>query len=507
MPEVISSVSQASGRGVFIIFKAVLDAVLAVGTGRAAMIAQLPWGPIDTETPFQDAATFRAMFAPNGFTRTGQGYLMATKFPWIDLQIIRVLGTGPVKATYTIQNSVPANCLIVPAKYYGASGNGIQVVIANATSGTGTSFDMTVSITDAATGLVTSETYPDVDSTQVADDATHTYWAGLTANSQLLGTLVKTGASRPVNGTYTLATGSDGAAIASGNYLGTPGSADKGLALLELDADVSFVFTDDPGSGNLAAVMAGIKAHCVLMKDRRIGVLMGLPAETSATAKTNAAANQLDHCVYVWPHGKVLDDQGNKTVIPLSGPLASFATLLTPHLSIAYKSKAFTKALSNIVELDASATKATKTDLEKNGVVPFEKSGKTGYFSPYCDVTTSKTSAVFGVRMADYIAFSIAETLEEFRGAPNDDETFEDERTLIDDFGTQLVKNRKRDHIFLPCINAWELLPTEANNTAATIAAGDATHGIRATLISEQKRIFLVGEIGTTVKITASTSA
>lgn len=506
MPEVISSVSQASGRGVFIIFKAVLDAVLAVGTGRAAMIAQLPWGPIDTETPFQDAATFRDLFAPAGFPRTSQGYLMATKFPWIDLQIIRVLGTTPVKATFTIQNVTPANCLKVDGKYYGAQGNGIQVLIANATSGTGTSFDMTVSITDAATGLVTSEFYQDVDSTQVADDATHTYWAGLGASSKLVA-FTKAGTGRPVNGTYTLASGSDGAAIASGNYLGTPGSADKGLALLELDADVSFIFTDDPGSTPLSAVMAGIKAHCVLMKDRRIGVLMGLPAETSTTAKTNAATNAYDHCVYVWPHGKVLDDQGNKTVIPLSGPLASFATLLTPHLSIAYKSKAFTKALANLIELDASATKATKIDLEKNGVVPFEKSSKTGWFSPYCDVTTSKTSAVFGVRMADYIAFSIADTLEEFRGAPNDDETFEDERTLIDDFGLQLVANRKRDHIFLPCINAWQLLPTEANNTAATIAAGDATHGIRATLISEQKRIFLVGEIGTTVKITASTSA
>lgn len=500
MPEVVTSISAAAGRGVFIIYKAVLAAITAVGTGRAAMVAyDLPWGPLDEETSYSDAATFRKTFAPAGFTRTGQAYLMATRFPWIDLQIVRILGNAPAKATINAQKAGALDCVQLPAKYFGTGGNGITAVVSAASDANADHFDLTVQKMDAATGLNTTEVYLNVDSTQT--DAA--YWSGITAASDLLGPLVKSSVGRPVNGTYTLAAGTNGAAVGSANYLGTPGSADKGIALLENDADVSFVFTDDPASGIHAAVMAGIKSHCVFMKDRRVGILMGLPAETVATAKTNVALNKDSHCVYVYPHCKVLDDQGNKVVIPLSGPLASFATLLTPHLSCAYKSKDFTKALSNIVELDAStASKSVRIELEKVGVMAFEKNKKSGHFSPYNDITTDAVTPLFVTRMSDYIAFSIAERLEDFRGAPNDTETQEDERTLIKSFLKEMYDNKKIDHIFRPCIDGYEQLPLEATNTQAQLDAGDITHGAKVKIISEQKRIFLSIEAGTSVKVT-----
>jgi hypothetical protein len=506
MPQVISSISEAAGRGVFIIFKAVLDAIKAVGTGRAAMVAQLPWGPPNVQNDFSDAATFRSMYAPAGMPRTSAAYLMATKFPWIDLQIVRVTGTTPVKATFQLQNATPANSVRVDALYEGAAGNAISLVVAAATSGTANNFKLTVSVTDSATGLNTTETYDEIDTTQVADDATHTYWAGVTSGSLLIGALVRSGTGRPVNGTYTLATGSDGAAIASGNYLGTPGNGDAGVSLLENDSDINFVFTDDPGAGNLVAVMAGLKAHVLLMKDRRISILMGLPGETKATAVTNVALNRDTHCVYVFPHCKVLDDQGATRTIPLTGPLASLATLLTPHLSVAFKSTAFTKALANIIGLDVATTqKQTRIDLEKAGVVCFEKNPKSGQFSPYNDITTDASGAsIFQTRMADYIAFSMAQRLEDFRGGPNDDELYEDEDSLIKAFLLELKTNRKQDHIFRPCIIDYQVFPLEAANTAAQIAAGDATHSFKVQLISERKRTFLLGEIGTAVKVTPS---
>jgi hypothetical protein len=400
------------------------------------------------------------------------------------------------------------NVLTVPAKYYGVYGNGISVVIAAATNGVANSFNMTISKTDAATGLVTSEFYPNVDSDKVVDDASNTYWAGVTASSLLVGGLVKLGAGRPANGTYALAAGSDGAAIASANYLGTPLSGDKGVAVLENDPDISFVFTDDPGAGLLVAVMAGLKSHVVAMKDRRIACLMGNAGETKATAITNAALNKDSHCVYVFPHGKVLDDQGNKVTIPLTGPLASFGTLLTPHLSLAYKAAAFTKALANIVELDAATTvKQTRIDLDKAGVICFEKNPKSGHFSPYNDISTDAATAVYATRMADFIAFSIAERFEDNKGAPNDDETYEDEATLLKAFLRELEDNRKIDHILRPSILGFEIFPLEAANTQATLDAGDATHSFKVKLISERKRTFLLGEIGTTVKVTPSTAA
>ena len=90
---VVTSESQAAGRGTFIVFREVAASVIKSGLVRAVFVTRLPWGPLDTQTAFSDAATFRATFAPAGFDRTGAGYLMATKFPWVDLQIIRVLGT------------------------------------------------------------------------------------------------------------------------------------------------------------------------------------------------------------------------------------------------------------------------------------------------------------------------------------------------------------------------------------------------------------------------------
>jgi hypothetical protein len=501
MPEVISSVSEASGRGVFIIFKAVLAAVAAVGTGRAVMVAQLPWGPLDTEEAFGNAASFREMFCPDGFARTSQGYLMATKFPWVDLRIVRVAGTTPVKATINLANITPVTCIRIDGKYFGAAGTGITVVVTAATNGTATSYNITFAKTDPATGLNTTETYPDVDGTQT----TQAYLDGVFGDSKIV-SVVYVAAGRPVNVSTALAGGSDGAAIASLNYLGTPGSGTTGVSVLENDPDVSFVFTDDPGAGILAAVMAGLKAHVQLMKDRRIAILMGLPGETKATAITNVALNRDNHCVYVYPHAYVPDDSGTSTLIPLTGPLAAFATLLTPHLSIGYKNASFTKAFAAITGLDMATTiKQTRIDLEEAGVVAFERNSASGHYSPYCDTTTGADRVpVYAVRMADYIAFSVAEALEPYRSGPNYIEQQEDERTLLREFLRELKANAGIDVIFRPSIEDFEVIPIEASNTTTQLDAGDFTIDFRVALIPEQKRIFLRGEIGTTVVVTPS---
>lgn len=504
MARIISSLVQAVGRGSFIFAKRVADAIRASGTARCAMVCQLPWGPVGVLTPFGGAATFRNMFAPAGFPRTSDGYLTATKFPWLDLQIVRVLGAGAAAATKDFQTAGVVTCLGVTGLYKGTAGNSISGTVAAATNGVANSFNLTLSITDAFGGN-TTETYENLDSTQAAG----TYWTAITANSKLVGPLVKLGTGRPANATASLAAGTDGTlAIASADYLGTPGNADLGVALLEslqgTDAP-AFVFTDDPGSGLLVAVNAGLKAHRVLMADKRICIIQGLPAETAATAKTNSALNILDHCAYVWGHANGPDDQGTTQNIPLTGPLACIAQAMQPHLSPAYKSADYTALLGWITSLDVSTAGDTvKADLETNNVIAFEKNAN-GTFSPY-NGTMTDGSAMYVVRARDFSAFTMTGALDQFRNGPNDSETIESERAVIESLLKQWKKNRQIDHILRFSIIDWQLLPTEATNTQADLDAGTCTQQYKMKVASEQKQFFLIAEVGTTVTITPSSS-
>lgn len=495
--KVVASVSQADGRGTYIVNKKTPRAPVAVGTSRAVMIAQMPWGPTNVLTPFTDPATFRATFAPDGFDRTGQGYLMATRFPWPDLHIVRPIGTAAAKAFVQLQDSVPANSLKFEALYFGTGGNGISITIAAASNAVVNSFNLTVSKTDSSTGQETREVYENVDSTKATGDA---YWTTLFASSKLLGPATRNAGGRPVNGNFTFASGADGT-VNSGAYLGTQGSFDKGLALAENDPDVNFVFTDDPGGTDLAAVNAGLKSHCLYMGDRRIAFTQGLPGETKSTAEANVLLNASDTVGYVWGHGKVRDDQGTLRTIPLTGPLAALACAMPPHLSLAYKDSDYTKVLANLVDIDvATGSSQVKSDCEKKNIIAFEKNSDS-VFSPYAGVMSDGTPA-YVKRMRDYIGFTIAGALTSSQGGLNEELTLEDERDLITGVLNTLQNNRKINRYAFPSILAYALLDIEETNTQASIDAGDAVHGIQVKLIAERRRTFLQQEVSTTVNLT-----
>lgn len=506
MPKVITSLSQADARGIYVIFQKAIAAAIAVGTAKCGFVAQFPWGPDALQTAFESPGVFRSKFAPGGFDRTGAGYNICVQFPWADLQIIRAMAAGAVKAVIDLQKAGPANCVTTPALWKGAAGNGITCTVAAASNGVANSFDLTVTKTNATTGKSTSEIYRNVDSNQVSGP----YWTNLTATSVLLGPLVKNSSGRPANGVYTLATGTDGSgAIAAADYIGTPGSPDVGISLFEREKNLSFLFCDDVGASLLATVNAGLAAHQNRMLDRRFVLLTGNPLETDATAKTNAALNQGDHVCYVFPHGLVLDedavnDASPKITVPLTGALASIASLMQPHISPAFKRKDFTKALKAIKALDAgTGTSAALASLELSGVLAFEQNAD-NVFSPYCSVCTNGTNYIIEKRMADFLAFSISNAMEEYRNGPNDDITIDDERAIAKDFLAACVNNRKIDHIARPCLNDAGMLPTEATNTQADLDAGMYTMGLEAKLIAEQKKIIISMAVGTSVKITGT---
>lgn len=508
MTKIVTSLASASKRGIFGIFKKAIVAAIAIGTAREVMVAQLPWGPVSTLTAFGSPAQFRATFYPDGFDHTTESYNSAVQFPHPDLWLVRVTGAGALAASGDLQTAVPANCVGVVAKYVGSGGNGIVCTVANASNGVANSFDLTVTKTNATTGKSTTEIYKNIDSTQPDG----TYWTNITAKSVLLGALSKPGSGRPANGATTLAGGSDGAAVASSDYIGTPGSADKGIAVCEGDKTVSFVYCCDVPNSMLSTVNAGLTAHQAYMNDRRMVVCTGQAAETDSTAKTNAAALQGEMVAYVWPHGKVLDedavnDASPMITISLAAPFACLCALLQPHVSPATKRKDFTHALQAIKALDVQTGASQILDsLESNGVIAFEKNAD-GTFSPYSSICTDQTHYVWEARMKRFLMFSMGDALEEYRNAPNATPIQEDERTICSDFLDKMVGNLKRDPWFLPCLNDAGLLPSQATNAQADIDAGDYTIGFQAKLISEQKRIILAGEISTSTKVQVSVTS
>lgn len=509
MGTVVTSLANANARGVYILFERELAAAKAVGTARCVMLCTLPWGPVGLDdngdmASFESPGAFRAKYAPAGFDRTVPAYSVATKFAWPDLKIVRVLASDAVKATINMQKTGPLDCVAATAKYFGSGGNGITCVVAAASNGVANSFDLTVTKTNATTGKDTVEKYINVDSTQAAG----TYWTNLTANSVLLGPLVKSASGRPANGTYTLASGSDGSALVASDWLGTPGSPDKGLSLCEVDPDISFIFHCGVASGIEATVNAGMAAHKTLMNDRRLMLLhSATTTETASAAKTASALNQAEGVFYVNGWGNTIDedatsDSSPKIAIPLSAVLAGFCSMIQPHLSPAIKDPSFTEYFAPIKGLTVGPfTKATLADLESNGVIAFEKNGD-GRFSPYCAIATDQATQLFVTRMRRYIMFSLDAALESYRNAPNADSVQDDERTIVSSFIEQLEANGKKDVLYLPSVKAAELLPEESANTATSEADGDYYLPMQIQLFNEQKRLILKGRIGTSPLVT-----
>lgn len=508
--KIITSLAEADARGVYGLFEREIAAAQAAGTGRSVFVCQLPWGPVGLDddsdlAPFASPAAFRAKYCPNGFDRTGSAYNIATRFAWPDLLIVRVLASDAVKAAINLQKAGPLDCVAATAKYFGAAGNGITCVVAAASDGVANSFDLTVTKTSSTTGKSTTEKYLSVDSTRT--DAA--YWTALTANSVLLGPLVKSAVGRPANGTYTLAAGSDGAAIAATHYVGTPGAADAGIALAELDPDVSFVFCDSLPVGFRDTVNAGLAAHKALMNDRRHVILCGGSTDTDATAKTKAALNQAEGVHYVKSWGKVVDEDATSDTtpmieIPLAPVFAGFASTIQPHVSPAIKRRELTKYFAPIKGLtNGSGPTSALATLEKNGVIGFEKNSD-GVFSPYCDISTDKVTEIFVSRMKRFIMFSIGNALDDYRNSPNDDQTQDDERTIASTFLEQLEENGKTDPIAKASVKAAAMLSEESANTDASQAAGDYFIPFEVQLFAAQKRIILKGLIGKSVTITVA---
>jgi len=488
-----------AAHGVFAIDVAPPASVPVQGTGVVAIVDQFPWGPVGSVYTPTDAKDAALTFAPPGMSRTGSGYLAMIRKSFPILKVVRVLGPTAVTATSLLLNSTPATAVTVAVKYPGVSGNSITCVVSAASDGDATHWNLTVSVTGTSgTSGTTTDTLTNL-TTDLALLATPIDYTKL----RLVSAVTKVLASRPVNGTYACSGGTDGT-ITAAEYVGTLGSADKGLALLESDGTVRHVTFGDPGNTLRPAANAGMVAHVGSLLDR-VGYINGNSGITDSAARTDAALYQSTNICYVNCWANITDDVTGATQLVPGAPFAaSVASQLSPSTSIAWKDQEVRAMLKGIVTLEREA--GANAALNTQAGVCTLKTGVGGAFvfeagvNTAAPVTPAKADLT-RTNMGIYIAVGGTAALQSFVDAPNVTVNQDNADVPIVAMLDTLKRNASRDPNHTPHIVDYALIPREVSNTASDIANGNYTIASSVQTSKGMERIIQAFSYGPTVTV------
>jgi hypothetical protein len=492
----VTSTSSATRHGVFAIKRTPATTLRSQGTSVAALIGQFPWGPLQQVIEPSSIGDAIGKFAPLGMTRTGSAYLSLIAKPWAALRLVRVLGTTAAKATTVLTTTGPVTKVTLTAKYQGTGANSFSAVVSAASDGDADHFDLNVTVSNPAGS--TTDTIKNINFSGTGSDSTFTQ-AQLDL-LQLIGVPVKTATGRPDNGTYTFSGGTDGT-IAASDYVGTAGTPDKGMSLLESDKAVRHVVADDCGSSLRDAVNAGLVAHKVLMGDRCV-YLNGDSGQTAANARTDVAAFRSSGVAYVDPWAYIYDDTtGAEQLVPPAPFMAAVAAQLSPSTSPAWKNTEVQAMLGAIVRLEAARGDGAATNTaagistlirEENGGHTFEAAPNT--IAPSDPAQEDLTTT----RMDQFIATAFVASTRGSVDAPNVEVNRDDLVVALDGFMAPLKENQRIDPNHRPHVVDYVIPALEEQNTPADNAAGDVYIPLNAQYSNGMKRIFLVMKTGTT---------
>jgi len=495
----ITSESAATRHAVYAIERTPPATIVAAGATVVAMVEQFPWGPDGEVYTTGGVKDFIDTFAPGGMTRTGAGYMSVIGKAWPILKIVRVVGTGAAAATASLPDAVPAQIISVTAKYKGTAGNAITWTVSNATDGVSQHFNLTLSVTSASG--TTTDLFQNLNYSGTGSDSTPDF-----TNMKLTGAITKLLAGRPINGTGTLGTGSDGA-VTSPNYVGTQGAADKGIALLEGDKTIDLVLTADPGNSLRAAVNAGLAAHADFMTDR-IAFINGPSGQTSAQAITDVASYRSFRVCYidVWAYQRN-DTDGTEQLVPSAPFAASAAANLSPSTSFSWKSVTVQRLLSSITRLEAARGDQAYTN-EQAGICTLQQEDLGGFTFEAAVLTGAPTNPAKRkfkrTRMAHYIAKAVKVSLREYVDSPNVDFNQQDEINAVFEFLSTLKGHVKVDPNNLPHIVDFQIPTISDFNAQADLDNGLFTIPANVKVSSDQEKIFFSMQIGETVNVTTS---
>ncbi len=492
----VTSTSAARRHGVFAIERTPPATVRATGSATSVIIEQFPWGPSQTLTEPTGMRNMLDTIAPPGMSRTGAGYLSVIRKGWPLLKFIRVLGTAAVKATVALNKTGPTAVITLTLKYHGTAGNSVTATVSDASDGDANHFNLAVTVT-GATGTTTDKlenlNYSAV-GTASSPDLTKTL---------LLGSIAVNSTGIVLRATSTFASGADGTIDAT-TYVGTAGTADKGLAKMESDRTVDGFFVGDPGNSIRAAVNLGLAAHADYMTDR-VAYINSDSGLSMVDTQTAAAISRSQRVVFVDQWVNITDDtDGTTRLVSGASWAASVASQLPPSTSIAWKSDKVQRMLSGIVDLESDRGEAAASNTEL-GIVTFNRE-ENGGFTFEAGVTTIAPTTpakrnLTRTRMGHYIARSIVSSLRTSTDAPNVPVNQQDEICAVDKFLGQLKRNATTDPNNLPHILNYAMLDVEAANSETSLDAGEFHIPIDVKTSSAQEKIFISMNFGENVTV------
>jgi len=497
MPLFITTRTNVDRHGVFAQEVPLAPVIQPDGTGVVGLVGRFPWGPDDQVILPTDQVDREMILAPPGMDRTGTGFMAVFGKAWPDLRLVRALGSAAAKASKVLNDTTPSTTAIctVTAKYKGAAGNSINVAVEAATDADTNHWNLRVSVTGASGS--TEELHENID-TSVSGAPV---FPETIAQSRLIGPITVTNAGRPdTAAAAAMAGGSDGT-IDAARYVGTPGNADRGIALFEGDDDIRLVCSDDPGSTDRVAVNAGLLAHAVLLGDR-MAILNGNSGMDVAAAKTAMSSNR-SHLA-AWADGWYYqyDPLTVERLVPPAPLFASILANLPPSTSGAYKGDLVQNLTLGVRRLETprgnAAGQLTKAGAcvlirESNGGHTFEAAVTTIF------PTTPAKKNITRTRMGIYIAKAITESLRIMVDAPNLEVIRDEIIQAAETFLHGLKTAKDNDPINNVHIVDYWWDDFAAWNSQASIDAGDYVLPLNVKTSSGLERIFLAFRYGETV--------
>jgi len=499
---IVTNKQQARRHGAFVLPKTPPSVIRADGSFIAAIVEQFPWGPAQTLYRPSSIADRLNTFAPLGMDRTGSGFLSMTAKGFTELDVVRVTNEDAEAATATVNKTGPTAMLTLKLNGVGTAGNSVTWATTAATDGDSNHFNLTITVTgDSGT---TSDILENLNYSGTGPDSSVASSKAGTKKLFLLESITKLASGTPLVASGSFSGGADGT-IVSGDYVGTEGTGDKGLAKLEGLKAIRHFFVGDPGNSLRAAVNGGIKAHAAYMGNR-CGYVNGDSGQTATEAQDDAANYRDINVFYIDPWPYILDDvDGTKRLVPPASFAASVGSQLSPSTSIAWKSSEVGAMLGRIVDLEADRGDAAATNTD-NGIVTLI-SEETGGYRFEAGVNTNApadlaTGSDVRTRMLHFIGSSLVRSVRPKTDGPNVRKNQQDLIDAAERFIDGLVKaGAGEDPDHTPHLLDGAIGDPSTVNTDASLSAGEYEVPIEAKVSPAMAKIFFGLLIGETVTV------
>lgn len=507
-PQFVSSLGEARQLpGVYVLEVDPPPPSQSPGTDWVGFVGRFAWGPANTVVVIDSTQQYLNTFAPGGQGYTATGYRALARTVQAQLKIVRAIADDAATASMRLATATPADIWTVAAKYPGALGSSVTIVISAADDAVSTHFNATVTLgtevevyrnLSAITGRISA---PDITASKILGT-----FAAFTAN---VGS-----STRPVNGTYvlgitatnasTLVAGADGT-IAAADYSGTAGAGDAGIAKFEGDPDVTILCTDDCGSSLRVAVNTALVAHCVAETGRMCiitGDSGGSPSAAMSDIGTNASAYRGEVATYLANWVNVRDAAGALQLNPPCAFEAGALAHMPRHLGSHWKDERNARYYRGIASLEWAPGRANAI-LMRNLGVDYLVPTAGGAFAPKNGITTSLTAGKTSIarrRLADFIARGITAGQEAYEGGPIDPVTRSEQLSRVKAFLQPLKDAAKRGEAATTEVIDGYAVTTLSS--AEDLAAGVHRISVRVKSFATQDYIVFVLSVGPTVTIT-----